>query len=112
MAQIEVDRARSIPNGRPQHPAILGLDDIGEPGIAVVGFGLEFAAEIGLGVGGQHRDRPAAVAGDEQRTVVGDELCRQGDGDEADKEPQAAPAAAVGAQHGDPPAIESRQVHD
>ena len=56
-------------------------------GIGVDGLGLEEAAELGLGIGDEHREIEPALVADQQRPVVGDQLGEQGQAEQDQEQP-------------------------
>ena len=71
--QVEGDGVVAVADGRPQDPAAL-LDERRDLGVAVVGIGLQEAAELRFRIVHQHRHVERPVVAHQQRPVVGDEL--------------------------------------
>ena len=78
--------------------------------VAVVGLGLEEAAEGGLRIGDEDGEVEAAVVADEQRLVVGDQLGAQADQQQRREDPQRPAAAPVGAEVRQAAAIERAET--
>mgnify|MGYP006357493287 CR=1 FL=1 len=79
-----------------------------QEGIAIVGRGLEVAAEDRLGIGREHRHVGAALEPHEQRLVVGDQLREQREDEQDQEDPERPVAAAVGLEVLPAAAIERR----
>ena len=93
----------------PDYPAALG-DLGGDERIAIVGRGLELAAEGGLRVGHEDGRVEFAVVIDQERLVVGDELREQSDQEDRQEDPERPVAARVGAEVVQAPARERRDL--
>ncbi|MNL54535.1 hypothetical protein D3C87_1778750 [compost metagenome] len=89
---------------RPNHPAI-GLDFVGNEGVAEIGGGEE-AAEPGFGIVDKGRHHQLALVHDQDRPVIGDELGAQRHHEEHQKNPEGPPAAAIGPEIGEAPLVE------
>ena len=74
--QVEIVRIVGIADQRPDDGATLFLDQLLQIGIAIVGRGLEIAAEGRLRIGDEGRPVQMAVILDHERLVVGDHTRR------------------------------------
>ena len=70
-------RIVGIADQRPHDDAALVRDQLLQIGIAIVGRGLEVAAESGLGIADERRKVQTPVELDQKRTIVGDQLSEQ-----------------------------------
>jgi hypothetical protein len=107
--QVPGNRAVVVAHRRPEHPA-LGVDEVPDEGIAVIGLGLELAAELGLGIGPESRRIDLAVEVDQHRRVVGDDLGDQTEPEQRQEDPERPEAPPVGAEIVQPPPIERRDL--
>ena len=85
-----------VADQRPDHVAALVRDQLLQERIAIVGGGLEVAAECRLRIGHKHREVRLPVDMNIERPVVGDELGTERDDEkhrEDDQRPVAAPVA-------------------
>ena len=95
LAEVLDDGVVAVGDHRPQHPA-LGVDQLGDLGILVVGLGGELAAEGGLGVGLEDREIEGAVVAHQDRPVVGDQFGEQADEEQRGEEDERPGAAPIG----------------
>ena len=94
--QIEVVRGVGIADQRPDDGAALGRDLLLQIRIAVIGRGLEVAAEGGFGIADEGRPIEMAVILDQERAVVGDQFGEQRDQEQDHEDPERPVTAAVG----------------
>ena len=78
-------------------------------GIAIVGRGLEIAAERGLGIADEGRPIEMAVILDQERPVVGDQFGEQRDEEQDQEYPERPVAAAVRLEILPAPPVERRR---
>ena len=107
--QVEIVRVVGIADRRPDHVAALLRDQLLQIGIAIVGRGLEVAAEGRLRIGDERRENRLAVVADEERLVVGDELGEQRDDEQDQEDPERPVAAPVGLEILPAPPVDRRQ---
>ena len=107
--QVEIVRVVGIADQRPDDGAALVRDQLLQIGIAIVGGGLEVAAESGLGIADEGRPIEMAVELDQERTVVGDQLGKQRDHEQDQEDPERPVAAAVGFEVLPAAAVERRR---
>jgi hypothetical protein len=110
--QIEVVGVVGIADQRPKDEAALVRDQLLQIGIAIIGGGLEIAAERGLRIADEGRKIQMPVEFDEERPIVGDQFGKQRDEEQNEKNPQrpvaaavrfeVLPAAAIERRHGEP----------
>ncbi len=86
--QIEIVGGVGIADQRPDDPAALVRDQFLQVGIAIVGRGLEVAAEGRLGIADEGRPVEVAVILDQERPVVGDQLGEQRDHEQHEEYPE------------------------
>ena len=106
--QIEIVGVVGIADRRPEHVAALLGDQLLQERVAIVGRGLEVAAERGFGIGDEDREIGLAVVAHIERLVVGDELGEQRDHEQHQENPERPVAAPVGLEVLPAPAVERR----
>jgi hypothetical protein len=94
---------------RPEHPPAALGDHLLHRRVAILGFGLEDAAERRLGVSLEDRPIELAVIFDQDRLVVGDELRAEADAEKNKKQPQRPEAAPVELEHFPAPSLQGRE---
>src|SRR3981081_1606541 len=88
-------RIVGIADQRPHDGAALVRDQLLQIGIAIVGGGLEVAAEGGLGIADEGRKVQMPVELDEARTIIGNQLGEQRDEEQKQKNPERPVTPAV-----------------
>ena len=98
-----------VSDQRPDHIAAFVGNDLLQIGIAVVGLGLELAAERGLGVAYEDRVVGVALETDVERLVVGDEFGAKREHEQHHEDMERPVAAPVGLEVLPAPAIDRRE---
>ena len=107
--QIEIVGVVGIADQRPDDAAALVLDQLLQIGIAIVGRGLEVAAEGRLRIGDEGRPVEMAVIFDQERPVVGDQLGEQRHHEQDHEDPERPVAAPVRLEILPAPPVERRR---
>ncbi len=101
---VEADR-------RPKHPAVALPDHLPDRRVAIVGLGLELAAERRLGIGPENRRIEPALPGHQDRLVVGEQFGEQREHEQGREHPQADVAAPVVLEAAPSPQGQGRDPH-
>ena len=110
--QIEIVGRVGVADRRPDHVAALLGDQLLQKRIAIVGRGLEIAAERGLRIGDEDREIRLAFELDVERLVVRDEFGEQRKGEQDQEDPERPVAAAVGLEVLPAPLGDGREIDD
>ena len=108
--QVELDGAIAVGDERPKHPAAFLLDEPLHLRIAIIGLGLELAAELLLGVHLEDGRVIRAVIFHEERLIVRDEFREQCDQEQGREENEAVIAAPVRFEGAQPSLVERRKL--
>src|SRR5690606_35120185 len=91
---VPIDGVVGIADRRPQHPAV-SFDLFDDYGVSIVGDRQE-APELLFRIVDKDRSQQLAFVADEDRSVVGDELCEERNEKQDQEEPEAPIPAFVG----------------